>query len=212
MLHVLRATVLIGVSEMKNFKDKLVRFMSGRYGIDQLYYALLAVFFVLAVADALIRSPTISALLGILIYGVLIWMVFRTFSRNVYQRRLENEKFMKLWNPVKARSSLTIRRIKEIKTHFANAPIAKQYFVCREERESIPLNALAATINLKYAFYCKVLTAHDYCLLPRQWQGEDGTYFPIVYLRTVSPIDIQTAENIPRWPRRHRSFLGGDIF
>ncbi|HWQ74287.1 MAG TPA: hypothetical protein VN441_03140 [Syntrophomonas sp.] len=102
---------------MKNFKDKLVRFMSGRYGIDQLYYALLAVFFVLAVADALIRSPTISALLGILIYGVLIWMVFRTFSRNVYQRRLENEKFMKLWNPVKARSSLTIRRIKEIKTH-----------------------------------------------------------------------------------------------
>lgn len=102
MLHILRATVLIKeVSEMGNFKDKLERFMSGRYGVDQLYYALLVTSFVLAVANSFIRSSAIATLIGTLMWAILIWMIFRTLSRNVYQRRLENEKFTKIWNRVK---------------------------------------------------------------------------------------------------------------
>lgn len=98
---------------MENFKDKLARFMSGRYGVDQLYYASLAAAFALLVANAFIRSSVLDALMWI----ILVVMGFRTFSRNVYQRHLENEKFMQLWNRVKAKSLLTKRRIKEIRTH-----------------------------------------------------------------------------------------------
>jgi uncharacterized protein with PIN domain len=97
---------------MANFKDKLARFMSGRYGVDQLYYGLMAVYFVLLVARMFIRS----AVMDILMWMVLIGMIFRPLSRNVYQRRLENERFLKIWNRIKAKSALTIRRIKEFKT------------------------------------------------------------------------------------------------
>ncbi len=107
---------------MGNFKDKLVRFMDGRYGIDQLYYALFGTYFILIVANTFIRSVMID----ILMWAVLIWMIFRILSRNVYQRRRENEKFMKIWNRIKAKGSLTIRRIKEIKTRrFRKCPHCK---------------------------------------------------------------------------------------
>ncbi|HBF36411.1 MAG TPA: hypothetical protein DDW50_03735 [Firmicutes bacterium] len=107
---------------MGNFKEKVARFMAGRYGIDQLYYALIGIYFVLIVANALFHS----AVINILMWAVLVWVIFRTFSRNVYKRRLENEKFMKIWNPMKAKVFLTIRRIKEIRTHrFRKCPHCK---------------------------------------------------------------------------------------
>lgn len=98
---------------MGNFKDKLARFMYGRYGIDQLYIALAVFYVVLLVANIFIPS----AIIGALMWAVLLWMIFRTLSRNPHKRRLENEKFLKLWKPVKSKGSLTIRRIKEIRTH-----------------------------------------------------------------------------------------------
>ncbi len=105
-----------------NFKDRLVHFMSGRYGIDQLYYALLVAYFVLFIVNLFVRSPIISILMWVIITIAAI----RVFSRNMYKRRMENEKFMKLWNGVKAKFSLTIRRIKEIKTHrFRKCPHCK---------------------------------------------------------------------------------------
>jgi hypothetical protein len=107
---------------MANFRDKLARFMSGRYGVDQLYYGLMAVYFVLLVARAFIRWSVVD----ILMWMVLIGMIFRPLSRNVYQRRRENEQFLKIWNRIKAKSALTIRRIKEFKTRrFRRCPHCK---------------------------------------------------------------------------------------
>ena len=107
---------------MGNFKEKVVRFMDGRYGTDQLYYALIAACFVLIAANVFIRS----AIIDILMWAVLILMIFRIFSRNVYKRRLENEKFMKIWKHIKGKGSLTIRRIKEIQTRrFRKCPHCK---------------------------------------------------------------------------------------
>ena len=98
---------------MGNFKDKLARFMSGRYGQDQLYYVMLVICFVLMIVNLIIKS----AIIGALLWAVLFWMIFRSFSRNIYKRQMENERFMKIWNPVKAKGLFTIRRFKEIKTH-----------------------------------------------------------------------------------------------
>ena len=108
---------------MGNFKEKLARFMYGRYGTDQLYNAMNVICFILIIFNLFIRSPIVS----ILLFTVLILMILRTLSKNVYKRRSENEKFLKLWRPVKAKGTFTIRRFKEIKTHrFRRCPHCKK--------------------------------------------------------------------------------------
>ncbi|MGH4140617.1 BRcat domain-containing protein [Clostridium sp.] len=108
---------------MGNLKNKLAQFMYGRYGTDQLYIALIGAYFILIVANTFIGSSIIS----ILMFAVLIWTIFRTLSRNIYKRRMENEKFMKIWKPVKSKGTFQIRKIKEIKTHrFRKCPHCKK--------------------------------------------------------------------------------------
>ena len=108
---------------MGNFKNKLTQFMYGRYGTDQLYIALMGAYFVLIVANTFISSTVISIFMS----AVLVYTIFRTLSRNVYKRRIENEKFIKIWKPIKAKGSLMIRRIKEIRTHrFRKCPHCKK--------------------------------------------------------------------------------------
>ncbi len=98
---------------MGNFREKLIRFMYGRYGTDQLYYVTTIFCFVLMLVNAFIQSDIIS----LLVWIILVWMIFRTFSRNISRRSMENQRFLKLWNPIKRKASLTIQRFKEIKTH-----------------------------------------------------------------------------------------------
>mgnify|MGYP000188373379 CR=1 FL=1 len=97
---------------MGNFKSKLAGFMYGRYGMDEFSQFLFAFYLILALFNLFIRSNIIN----ILIYVIILVMFFRVFSRNIYKRQNENQKFLKLWKPVKAKTSLTFRRIKEIKT------------------------------------------------------------------------------------------------
>lgn len=98
---------------MANFKDRIARFMNGRYGVDQLYFGFIGLYFVLFFVNTSIQSFIIDMLM----WAVLIFMIYRIFSRNVYARSRENEKFLIIWNPIKTNGKLTIRRIKEIKTH-----------------------------------------------------------------------------------------------
>ncbi|MBU4540570.1 MAG: hypothetical protein KJ774_05035 [Firmicutes bacterium] len=98
---------------MESLKNKLIRFMVGRYGIDQLYYAGLF----LALGLMMINMMVHSTILMILSNGLILLVVLRGFSRNINRRRIENEKFLKLWNPVKKEGRIFLRRIKEIRTH-----------------------------------------------------------------------------------------------
>ena len=98
---------------MGNFRDKLTRFMYGRYGADQLYYALFALYIVVLLVNVFTRTW----IFDVLMWAILAWLIFRTFSRNIYKRQKENEMFLKLWNPVQAGFSLLFRRIREIRTH-----------------------------------------------------------------------------------------------
>ncbi|MBQ2726839.1 MAG: hypothetical protein IJF78_14135 [Clostridia bacterium] len=83
---------------MNNFKTKFIRFMYGRYGIDQLYGALFAAWCVIAVINCFVNSIILSILGTVLA----VWMIWRTLSRNIQKRRAENEKFLILWKPVKS--------------------------------------------------------------------------------------------------------------
>lgn len=75
-------------------KEKLIRFMQGRYGIDQLSKLLI----VLGVAAVLVSAFVNWGVLGLIVYFLgwilVIWGYFRVFSRNVSKRYAENEAFL----------------------------------------------------------------------------------------------------------------------
>lgn len=90
-------TVFAGGEKLKRFKDWLIRFMYGRYGVDQLYYGLFGLWIILTVVGTFTRSIIVSAITSVIV----VFMIFRTFSKNHTARRRENEVFMKLWRPIR---------------------------------------------------------------------------------------------------------------
>ena len=97
---------------MNNFKQKLIQFMIGRYGMDEMYIGLVAVWFFLTVINSFVQS-TLLSLLGT---AVLIFGLYRFMSRNHAKRRAENEKFLKLWRPVKNWLTFQRDRFRDRKT------------------------------------------------------------------------------------------------
>jgi len=100
-----------------NFRQRLARFFYGRYGIDGLYWFLFALYFILWLVLLFIPNITARLVLSLVQYTVLFYMLFRSFSRNIYKRRRENEVFMKLFSRVKGFFILTKNRLRDIKTH-----------------------------------------------------------------------------------------------
>jgi len=92
-------------------RNALQRFMYGRYGNDTLNNFLTILFLVLYVLYAVTRVYLFNLLSTV----VLVWEVFRMFSRNHPKRRAENAKFNELAAPVLKwwRLRRTIHRDKE---------------------------------------------------------------------------------------------------
>lgn len=98
-------------------------FMRGRYGADQLSFALLILYFIITVISMLIGIPVIGYISLILV----VICYFRIFSRNVYKRSSENAKFMRLINPALSKFKTKKKEFSERKTHkFYNCPSCKQ--------------------------------------------------------------------------------------
>ena len=71
--------------------------MMGRYGTDQLNFAILLVGMVLILIGSFFRSPIISLLVLLL----LCISIFRMFSKNTVARKRENAAFLRIWNRIK---------------------------------------------------------------------------------------------------------------
>lgn len=77
-------------------REKLERFMVGRYGVDELTKALNAaalVCIVVSMFSGFLPGGSIFYWGG---FGLLIYTCFRMFSRNVSKRYAENQKFLNL--------------------------------------------------------------------------------------------------------------------
>lgn len=72
------------------------RFMQGRYGVDKLNLAILVSGLVASVLSSLLPWLLPSFLCSILSYGLMIWAIFRCFSKNTYARYEENRKYL-MW-------------------------------------------------------------------------------------------------------------------
>ena len=85
------------------FRQALARFLYGRYGADELYNSLFLMEIILLFIGGILSIlgsnlpalSTISAILYISAFGLLIWAMFRFFSRNIEKRRRENAAWLK---------------------------------------------------------------------------------------------------------------------
>ena len=75
-----------------NFRYRLMQFMSGRYGPDETFFVIFIVAVILSVANIFIRfiSFGLYVVIQLLVYALIIYGLFRMFSRNLEQRRREN--------------------------------------------------------------------------------------------------------------------------
>ncbi len=84
-------------------RQKLARFLYGRYGADNLYNALFVTELILLFASTILNilgkvepiCAIISIALYLLSFVLIIWAVFRFFSRNISARRRENEAWLR---------------------------------------------------------------------------------------------------------------------
>lgn len=71
-------------------KEKLIRFMQGRYGADDYSKFLVSVGLVTAILSIFVKNGLLSALCWV----ILFYAYFRIFSRNVSRRYQENVKYL----------------------------------------------------------------------------------------------------------------------
>ncbi len=96
-----------------SLREKITSFMVGRYGVDRLYYFLLALCFIIIVINLFANSLILSLIES----AVLIYAFYRVLSRNIYKRQQENEKFIKIIEKPKGFINLQKCKKRDKKTH-----------------------------------------------------------------------------------------------
>ena len=82
--------------------NRFRRFMYGRYGGgDQLSMFLFIFYIILLVCSSVFRFHLAGRILRLLCWLVVLFYFYRCFSKNIYKRTRENQKFLRLWMPVK---------------------------------------------------------------------------------------------------------------
>lgn len=81
----------------------MARFMAGRYGTDKLNMMILGIGVAICLMSMFIRRPLVNLILTIISYALLIWALFRSFSRNTYKRYQENRRFLQFFDRLKDR-------------------------------------------------------------------------------------------------------------
>ncbi len=99
--------------------------MAGRYGADQFGRFLSGAALVLLIINLFVRG-VVGQILYFLVLAVLVYNIFRMFSKNTAARYKENVAYLKVKNRVVGWYANLRRRIRESKTHrFYKCPICK---------------------------------------------------------------------------------------
>ena len=81
---------------MNSLRNHFYRFMTGRYGVDELSKFLLGSTVAMMLVNLFLRI----SLLNMLVMLMLLYIYFRMFSRNIQARQAENMKFLGLKNRI----------------------------------------------------------------------------------------------------------------
>ena len=108
-----------GVFNMKWFQN----FMRGRYGVDQLSFAILVLYFIVTMIGLIIQNSMITYLSTILI----LWSWFRILSRKTQKRSAENTLYLQKTYPIRMWFRKKKNRFQDRKTHkYYKCPSCKQ--------------------------------------------------------------------------------------
>lgn len=105
----------------------LKKFMYGRYGGDDLSKALLILSFIAMVLVSLLPKSLSS--LAIIAYIPTFVCIFRILSRNIFKRKQENYKYLKIKNSGMVWLKQKLNRAKDLKTH--------KYFTCPDCKQKL---------------------------------------------------------------------------
>ena len=116
-LHILYYIVIQAnicrISERADMKNFFRKFMQDRYGPDHLGVALIILSFIISVLYVIIgHFPLLF--LSYFIFGLVL---FRMLSRNIVNRRRENDIFIRYWWPIRTKIKRFIGNLKQRKTH-----------------------------------------------------------------------------------------------
>ena len=94
-------------SWLRQFSAKLTaalrNFMVGRYGTDRLNMVILCAGLVSSLLSVWIKAAPFNLIFWALSYGLMIWAIARSLSRNTYKRYQENRKFLQIFDRLKDR-------------------------------------------------------------------------------------------------------------
>lgn len=103
----------------------LKKFMTGRYGVDQLSWALLVISILISILSRILDSQVL-AMLYIIPLGIVL---YRMFSKDISKRYQENIKFLNKWNSIKRKINNRIQRIKGLKYY--------KYYKCSNCKQTL---------------------------------------------------------------------------
>lgn len=103
-------------------KERMIAFMMGRYGVDDLNKHLLYLVFILIVISML---TGVNALVYIN-YLILAIILFRMFSRNINKRYAEEQKYEEIISPVTRTFSLMKKRMSDRSHKYYRCPSCHQ--------------------------------------------------------------------------------------
>lgn len=108
-------------------RERLARFMQGRYGVDQFSNFLIILALIFMVLEIFIPIPQVRSVLNTAGLLMIIFSYFRILSRNHYKRYAENERYMKYYNKVRFFLARKKSHMEQRKTHrIYKCPSCKQ--------------------------------------------------------------------------------------
>ena len=115
------------------------RFMSGRYGVDQLGNVMLWTGLILSIVGSLAKLGVLTILADVL----LVVMLVRMFSKDRYKRQHENQMYLEKTYKLRKETSEWINRVKNSKKY--------RYFTCPQckKRLRVPRGVGQITITCK---------------------------------------------------------------
>ena len=98
-------------------KDKLNKFMQGRYGVDQFARFTLGVALLCIVIGSFLRTGIAGEILDMLGFILIIYTYYRILSRNVSARYGENQKYLGYTQNIRNRFDKEKNMMQQRKTH-----------------------------------------------------------------------------------------------
>ena len=103
-------------------KEKFYRFMQGRYVIDQLNSFLMIVCVICFIVNMFIGSIVLT----FIAYGTWLFVIFRMFSKNIYARNRENDKYLNFFSPLSRWLKLKLMSKQDPSNKYFSCPKCKQ--------------------------------------------------------------------------------------